>query len=291
MRLRLLLLLAILVAPSVSRADDTADRLKAITAAFKAQTDSLKKDGGADFQAVVGSDALVSWSASDHPRTDFSSWNPVNADKIKVLSLKMGWAGTFGWLVADLKITFTWYAEPDGAGNPHPLPETHQYHYVAVFAPDGTGVKTKLVHVAEAIADKNLVAYDYAKALPALASPSPNVAMLATPSKLASMMSADSATTVFGTSPADKAHGGAAARKLLARWAKVGLEVVDSDPKEKNDDIFYKPVELTVGDATIVWARLRMKLGKNLYPVDGLAVLRKNGDKTEIVVLAYGGEQ
>ena len=288
---RALVVLVVCLVPRLVHADDKVN-LAAMNALFKAQTDSFKSSDEDKFKRTVTADALVSWSGGDYPRSDYSSWNVVTADKVKIVSSKSAWSGSFGWVAADLEITYTWYAEPEGAGDPNPKPETHGYHYVGVFVLDGKTVKAKVVHMVATKSDKDLTAYNTTQTQPLLASPSANVALLTQPKELAARMSADAATTVFGTSDADKAHGGTAAKKLVGRWAKLTLQVLDTDSKNKNDKIFYTPVEVSVGDATVVWARLRMQFAgkKDWYPLDGFAVLRKVGDKSEIVALQFGSD-
>jgi hypothetical protein len=88
-----------------------------------------------------------------------------------------------------------------------------------------------------------------------IASPSPHVAVLAKPS--------------------------AEANKL---GSKVTLEVVDSP--DEHDKPYYEPFELTVGDGSVAWAKMRMKLaGKpTWFPLEGFVILRKS----IIIALVYG---
>lgn len=270
-------------------ADDTASRLAAVKTMFNAQTRSFLKSDDAPFKATLTPDALVAFG-SDHPRRDFGQWNVVNAQKVVIVASKAGWSGTWGWLVAELRITYTWYAEPEGAGNPNPKPETHTYHWIALVVPDGAGVKTKAARMVEAQADSQLTPSNYAQELLPLASPPPNLALLVQPKSLGAVLSKDPATSVLGTSETDRGLGVAAAKRLVKTWARLTLEVVDTP--DAHEKVFYQPVEVTVDDGAMAWGKLRMKLpGKALwYPIDAFAIFRKVGDRTEIVAAVYGAE-
>jgi len=264
-------------------ADDAAKRLAAIKTMFDAQTKSFIADDDNAFKATLTPDALVAFGG-DYPRTDFSQWNAVRAQKIVVAASKMGWAGTWGWLVAELRITYTWYAEPAGAGNPHPTPETHTYHYAALVVADGAGVKSKALRMTQTRSDSYLSSSDEVQTLLPIASPPPNIALLAKPAAIAAQLAKDPATSVLGTSEGDRGFGATDAKHLVAGWSKLVIEVVDTP------DAHDKPVEVTVGDGAVAWAKLRMKLpGKpKWYAIDGFAILRKVGDRSEIVALVYG---
>jgi hypothetical protein len=262
------------------------DRIAAMKVMFAAQTNTLKStDDASDkaFKATLTRDALVTWNG-ERPRADFGSWNAVPADEVVVAGVKYGWAGAWGWIVADLRITYTWYAEPEGAGNPHPTPETHAYRWAALVVPDGAGVKTKVLWVAQGQSDHALMVMNYVQELVPMASPSPNVALLAKPSAIVAHLAKDAATSVLGTSEADRGLGPADAKKLVSGWSKLALEVVDT--RDDHDKSMYETFELAVGDAAVAYAKLRMKLpGKpKWYPLEGVVILRKG----EIVALVYG---
>jgi hypothetical protein len=289
--MRSLVVLCLLALARPASADEAARRVAAITAMFAAQTASFRTYDRDDkaFKATLTPDALVAFDR-DYPRPDFGRWNVVSASKVVVVASQAGWAGTWGWLAAELRITYTWYAEPEGAGDPHPKPETHTYHWLALVVPDGAGVKTRALRLVEAKADRELVDSDYAQVLVPTASPPAHLALLTQPKALAARLASDPATSVLGTGPGERGLGAAAARRLVKGWSRLTLEAVD--PPADQDASFYQPVELTVGDASIVWGRLRMKLpGKpRWYPIDAFAVLRTVGDHLEIVALMYGAE-
>lgn len=79
-----------------------------------------------------------------------------------------------------------------------------------------------------------------------------------------------------------------AAKRLVKNWRKLTLEVIDTpDARQKE---FYRPVEVIVDDGAMAWGKLRMKLpGKaRWYPIDVFAIVKKVGDRTEIVAAVYG---
>jgi hypothetical protein len=284
--MRSLIIVCLLAVSHPALADDTASRLAAIKTMFDAQTKSFQTLDDEAFKATLTSDALVAFG-SNYPRDDYGSWNLVRAQKVVIVASKSGWAGTWGWIAAELRITYTWYAEPEGAGDPHPKPETHTYRFVALVVPDGAGVKAKVLRMAQTTPDKELSASNHAQDLLPIASPPANVALLAQPNAIVALLAKDPATSVLGTSDAERGFGAAAAKRLVARWSKLTLEVVDTP--DEHEKLSYKPVELTVGEGAIAWAKLRMKLpGKpTWYPIDAFGVFRKVGDHSEIVALMY----
>jgi hypothetical protein len=163
-------------------------------------------------------------------------------------------------------------------------PETNTFHLIELIVPDGKQVKAKIVELMRAVPDKELVDYNDAQDLVPIASPSPLIAALAHPAQL----STDPGTSVFGTGEGERGLGGPAAKKLVAGWAKLALEVVDT--KVESDRSMYRTFEQRIGDATVVWARLRMKLpGKpRWFPINGFAIGRKIGDAWELVAVMYG---
>jgi hypothetical protein len=172
----------------------------------------------------------------------------------------------------------------------HAKPEPDTIHWLALFVPDGAGVKTKVMAIAGTKPDKALVEYNYAQALVPRSSTSTLVALLAQPAALAKQLASDPATTVFGTSENDRGLGAASAKKLVGSWSKLVLEVVDTPEADRKHD--YEPLEVKVGDATAAWARLRMKLPghKSWIPVDVFAIARKTSSGDEIVAIAYDAD-
>jgi hypothetical protein len=273
--------LACLIALARPAFADDAKRLASMKAMFDVQTKSLMQlDDNKLLKTTLTADALASFNG-ERPIANFTEWNAVPAQKVAVVGMKSGWAGAWGWIVADLRITYTWYAEPEGAGDPHPLPETHAYRWAAVVVPDGAGVKTKVLWLAQGQSTSATLAMNYVQDLVPIASPPANVALLAKPG---ARLATDPATTVLGTTQDEQGFGPAAAKKLVGGWSRLALEVVDTpDDHEKP---YYQPFELAIGDGAIAWAKMRMKLpGKRAwYPLEGFAILRKG----EIVALVYG---
>ena len=168
------------------------------------------------------------------------------------------------------------YAEPEGAGDPHPTPETHAYHLVELIVPDGKGVKAKVFELLRTTADSSLFHTNETDTLVPPKQTTPAIAMLADPG---AHLSDDPATGVVGTSPGDRGFGLAAAKKLVGSWNKLAFEVVDTK------DYQWEPAEIAAGDAKIVWARMRMKMRGVWYPLWGFGIVRDN----KLVVLAYDG--
>jgi hypothetical protein len=181
------------------------------------------------------------------------------------------------------------YAEPAGAGDPNPQPENEVYHWIELVVADGAGVKGRAVGIYRAQPDTRLDGGNSVQELPPIASPPPVLAALARPKDLLSLLAKDEATSVLGTSDREAALGRPAAAKLVGGWGKLVLEVVDT--KDAHDKLFYTPVELTVGEATVAWGRLRMKLPKQTtwILIDGFAIARKTATGFELVAVAYAG--
>jgi len=95
---------------------------------------------------------------------------------------------------------------------------------------------------------------------------------------------------VYGSSPSDRGAGAAAAKKLLASWGKLAMEVAYT--KDKHDQFMYEPLETTFGDATIAFAQVRLKLtGKKKWVlVSAFAIAKQTPSGPQIVALAYGAD-
>jgi len=265
-----------------------AKRLAAAKAMFDAQRKALTKDDDAAFGATLAKDAVVSWG-SELPTADFTmKLTFVAPSKITVTTSKIGWAGTWGWLTADVRATWTMYAEPEGAGDPHPKPQTDTIHWVAFLVADGEAVKTRALFTSHTVPDKELPENNFIQdELEPEPSPPARVAALTQPATLAKELSKDPATTVFVTGPSERGFGPAAAKKLLSSWGKLTLEVATTKKKESKDD--YKVTELVVGDAVVSYARIRLKLPgqKQWTLVNGFSIARKTDAGHEVVALAY----
>ena len=124
-----------------------------------------------------------------------------------------------------------------------------------------------------------------------LAKPPAALAALADAKNLPRQLASDAATTVLGSSDSEAAFGAAAAEKLVGGWSKLALEVVGPTADDK-DPQFYTPVEITAGDAVVVWGRLRMHLPnkpKDGYLLDAFGIARKTSSGgLEFVAIAYG---
>lgn len=285
-----LVVLALASLASPALADDSAARVAAARTMLATQTNALVKGDDAAFRATLTPDALISTGGEAprpaRPREGFAI-TLTTPRRIAVAGSTVGWAGTWGWVAAELRVTWQMYAEPEGAGDPNPRPRTDVFHWFALVVADGDTVKTRALQVTSTVADRDLVEYDYAQGLVPMASPSPQVSVLAQPAAIATALASDPATAVFGSSARDRGLGAAAARKLVRGWSKLALEVVDSDVARDRDR--YRPLELTIGDAKVVWARLRMKLkGKQRWvPLQAFAIMRQAGERWEIVALGY----
>lgn len=265
------LILLTLLASSAAHADDHAAQIKALLAAqAKAQ---IAVDENA-FKATLTTDAVGAY-AGTNPRSDFGMLGgAITVKAWKITASQSGWADTWGWVVADAQITTKMYAEPEGAGDPHPKPETASYHLVELIVPDGKGVKAKVFELLRTVPDRELFHYNETDTLVPPQKTTPKIQALADPG---AHLSDDPGTSVAGTSPSDRGFGLAAAKKLVASWKKLVIEVVDTK------DYQWEPAEIAVGDATVVWARMRMKIKGVWYPIWGFGIVR-NGT---LVALAY----
>jgi hypothetical protein len=266
------LIVLLLLASSVAHADDHAAQIKALLAAqAKAQVAVDEKA----FKATLTADAIGDY-AGGKPTDNFGMLGgAITVPKWTITATQIGWADTWGWVVADAQITTKMYAEPEGAGDPHPTPETASYHLVELVVPDGKGVKAKVFELLRTVPDRSLQHYNETDTLVPPLKSSSAIALLAEPW---AHLSDDPATSVLGTSPNDRALGLASAKKLVASWKKLGFEIVDTKDHQ------WGPSEnVVVGDVKVVWARMRMKIKGVWYPIWGFGIVR--GDT--LVALAY----
>ena len=277
-------LFVILASSRPAHAEDP--HVAAIRTLLGAQTKAWRNSDDKAFAALLAPGALI--DTNDYPRTDYVMQPPYGIRKFAISASKIGWAGTWGWVAAEIKLTSQRYAEPAGMGDPNPKPENETYHWIAMVVADGAAVKTKALVVRKAIPDNYLVEYDVVQNLLPVASPPALVAVLQQPSVLASKLSSDPSTAALGSSPGEFALGPADAKKLAGRWAKLALQVVDTP--DKDSKVSYKPIELVIGDGAFVWAKVRMKLpgAKRWIELAGFAIARRLGDGWELVVLGYG---
>jgi len=289
MRIVVLALLTLGLARSVD-ADDTVKRVAAIKALLATQVELWRHGNGTDdietFAATMTTDGRIAHNG-DWLRPDLSLSPPYNISKLKITATKIGWSGTWGWVTAEIRLTSRMYAEPEGAGDPHPKPENEVYHWIELVVADGDGVKGKALGIYSAKPDSALAAYSEDQKRPVIASPPALLAALADPKRLPAVLAKDPATTVFGTSAREAALGPTAARKLVGSWSKVRMEVVGHN--DESSKLFFTPVELTVDDATVVWGRLRMKLPNQPkgFLVDGFGIARMTATGFELVAVAY----
>jgi hypothetical protein len=278
--LRGLLSIAILLASAhAASADDDAARATAVKAMLDAQSKAIVAEDVAAFKATLAPGAVVSFNG-DAPEKDIDALRSGDKTyKVVVTSSKIGWAGSWGWVAAEVRITGVMLAAMIEA---RAKPETKTFHLVELFVADGKQVKARAIELMRTDADTNLVDANDVQELIPLASPSPMIAMLAHPH-----LSSDPGTSVFGSSESDRGLGGAAAAKLVAGWSKLALEVVDT--KNAHDKSLYQTLELAFGDATVAWATLRMKLpGKTRWvPVTAFAIGRKVNGAWELLALEY----
>lgn len=261
-------------------ADDGAARVAAVKALLEAQTKALLvDDGGAAYQKTLVKDAY------DDLQEDL-----MGPEKIAIGQTKIGWAGTCGWLAAE--VPFTNQPHPEGM-TPGVTPKIppRMRHWVALVVPDGAAVETKAHTVLVTTPDKDLEngKYNYVRDLPAETSPTPLVAWLAQPAVAAKSLAADPAVTVFGTSAADHAFGPSAAKKLLTSWGNLKLDVVNAG--KGDHDSRYDHGEVVAGDCAAAHAMVRMKIKDGAILLHGFAVAHKAGDHWELVALVYGPDR
>jgi hypothetical protein len=200
----------------------------------------------------------------------------------------IGWRGDWGWVIADAKIGFNPHPEMMDPSKPTraQMPPPVVWHWVALVVREGGAIKTRALFATPTVSDSQLSGYNYVAGLKVLASPSPLVALLAQPVALGKQLGAGPGIAVLGTSSRDRAIGAAAGKKLLAGWAKLGLEVTGPSPTESS----HAPFEITVGDVHIAYASMRMRKDVALV---GVVIARVIGETTEVLAASYaylGGE-
>ncbi|HVV85708.1 MAG TPA: hypothetical protein VHE35_21765 [Kofleriaceae bacterium] len=238
MRLHVPLALVLLAALVHTAAAAPDPHVKAALAQLAAQGKAIAGRDRDAFQATLTADARVAWDGgapSSKPDDDEAWWQDgyYSPEKFAVSKSQAAWFGGWGLVAAEVRITQRGYAEPAGAGDPHPKPETNTYHWLAVVVADGDGVKTRALQVARVHPDKDLIADDEDPP----AAPSGTVApLVVSPAVLLAQLAADPAVAVFGSSEAERGVGAAAAKKLLVGWKRLDLiqigdtrEVVDGD--------------------------------------------------------------
>lgn len=258
--------------PRLAAADDVAARSTAIKAMIDAQAKALVADDRAAFEKTLAPDAY----------SDVQS-DLTEPSKIVVGQTKIGWAGSCGWVSAEVQ--FTNKPHPEIGGHPPP----RMRHWVALVVADGSAVKTKAMRVLVTTPDNDLAngIFNYVSELPTEPSPSPLVAWLAQPVAVAKQLSADPATTVFGTSASDHGFGPAAAKQLLASWSKLKLDVVA--PESDTDSYDHK--EVVAGDCAASYGKIRMKVATGAILLEAFAVEHKVGDRWELVAFEYGPDR
>lgn len=238
MRLRIPIALALLVALADRAAAAPDPHVTAALAQLAAQGQALAKGDADRFRATFTADARVAWDGgtpSAKPDDAEAWWRDgyYSPERFAIKKSQVAWFGTWGVLAAEVRITQRGYAEPAGAGDPDPQPETNTYHWLAVVIADGANVKTRVLQVARVRRDKDLGSADTDPA----AAPAGTVApLVAQPKLLLAQLASDPNVAVFGTSEAERGLGAAAAKKLLGAWQHLDLiqigdtgEVVDGD--------------------------------------------------------------
>ena len=263
-----------LAVSAVAHADPDAARATIVLAHFTAQVKAIGANDFGALEKTLTKDALVTFKGQDPTRAADAEWDFPDPEQASIVKSRVGWAGTWGWVAADVEITTRWYAEPAGAGDPHPQPETHVYHWLSLVVADGAGVKTRALFVDQVTADKDLSSMT--RAAPATAGP---IATLAThPADLAAKLAADAAVSVFGNGASDEAFGRAASLKLLASWKKLTVAVTGT------------PIEETSGDLGFAFATLELDHKGQPDPLvlRALVIARKTGDGWNPVAVEYG---
>ena len=173
-------------------------------------------------------------------------------------------------------MTTQMWAEPEGAGDPNPKPETHTYHWLAVVVPVGKGLKTRALFVSRVERDKDLMATSHPPA--PSKTPGELAPLLATPPALAAQLAANPGVVVFGTSAADCGLGRSAARRLLGRWKR--LDMVQAGAT----------YEVVHGDLGFAFTQVAMKerASKDWVVLAAFVVAHRSQAGWEIVAVAYG---
>jgi len=263
------------LAASPARAGDA--RTRAVLAHLTVQTRALVHEDADAFRATLTADARVAFATTE-PTLDASDamWNLAPIKKIVVGRTQVGWTADWGWVAAELRVTTQMWAEPEGAGDPHPKPETGTYHWLAVVVPDGKGVKTRALFVTRAQPDKDLRGYGEPPA--PSRTPGELAPLLARPPALAAQLAANPGVVVFGTSAADRGLGRTAARRLLDGWKRLDLVQAGAT------------TEVVHGDLGFAFTRVAMKAraSKDRVVLDAFVVAHRGASGWEIVAVAYG---
>jgi hypothetical protein len=265
------------LAASPARAGDA--RTRAVLAHLTAQTRALVREDADGFRATLTADARVAFDTAEPTRDAADErvmWTFPPLKKIVVGRTRIGWAGDWGWVAAELRVTTQMWAEPEGAGDPHPKPETRTYNWLAVVVPDGKGFKTRALFVSKEQPDKDLISD---RSPPALSkTPGELAPLLARPPALAAQLAANPGVVVLGTSAGERGLGRAAARRLLDRWKHLDLVQVGAT------------YEVVHGDLGFAFAEVAMKTraNKDRFDLDAFVVAHRTQAGWEIVAVAYG---
>ena len=281
--MRSLAIAVILTLSGTAVADDTAARTAEIKKLMRAQADAMIADSSDAFDKTLAQDPLVNLQDNQAPNTGYSiQTDLMNPSKVTFGETRIGWAGTWGWVAAEVQLTNRPHPEWMQSGKMPPK----MRHWIAVFVLEGGAVKTKFMVLQQTKPDKELSGFNYVDELPVPTSLGPVAKLLEQPVAAVKLLSKDPATVAFGTSAADRGFGAAAAAKLMKRWAKLAFQVVDSDKGSisKLDEHF----EIAIGDATVAWAQIRMKPAKPAIVLTGVAITRKTAAGMELLVFAYG---
>ena len=150
----------ILALAAPARADDATDkRIAAAKALLAKQVDLWRHGNGTDhietFAATMTSDGRLAHNG-DWLRPDLMLSPPYNISKLAITTTQVGWSGTWGWIVAEIKLTSRMYAEPAGAGDPNPQPEDQTFHWIELVVADGDAVKGRAIGIYDAKPDSTL---------------------------------------------------------------------------------------------------------------------------------------
>jgi len=270
------LMMVVIAGGGEARAEDA--HVAAARALFAAQGKAVAKDDMEALRATLTPDASVRVADNDIVAAADVSWGFPAPEKLVAKQTQIGWNGSWGWIAAEARITTRWYAEPEGAGNPHPQPETDTYHWLEVVVADGaTGVKGRALFVTKVRADKELSGRDPEAAVTGGAV----AALVAQPSALAAHLAADPAASVLGTGEGERGLGAAAAKMLLGTWKNLSLTLIGA------------PKETIAGDLGFAFADVQMRLKGKKQPflLHALVVARKSAAGAwEIVAVSYGAD-
>ncbi len=275
--------LAVAMGARAARADDKPP-VAEIDAMMTTQAAAMVADDAPALAATLAKGGFITSNAQPAPGdTSRPSLFGMGPAKIVFGPKAIGWGGDWGWVIADAKISFHPHPEMMDPRKPTSaqMPPAVIWHWVALVVREGGAIKTRVVIATPTVSDSQLSGYNYVPKLPALASPSPLVALLAQPVALGKLLGKDKATAILGTSPSDRAIGAAAGKKLLARWAKLGFELTGPSPEDSST---HTPLEIIVGDVHFAYAGIRMR--KNI-PLVGVVLARVTGGTTEVLAASY----